>query len=38
MGVDWPPGIGLQDLVPNYIELPEVKSLEVVSVDAKGVR
>ncbi len=38
MGVDWPPGIGLQDRVPNYIELPEVKSLEVVSVDAKGVQ
>jgi hypothetical protein len=37
MGVDWPPGIGLQDRIPNYIELPEVKSLEVVSVDEKGV-
>ncbi|WP_234969104.1 hypothetical protein, partial [Alkalispirochaeta americana] len=22
MGVVWPPGIGLQDRVPNYIELP----------------
>ncbi len=22
MGVDWPPGIGLQDRIPNYVELP----------------
>lgn len=34
MGV-WPPGIGLQDRVPNYVELLGSRAL-VVSVDEKA--